>query len=109
MLHSTSNIIFLENPQIKPVFLEKTSVILTKDYTDSDPFCHNSFTKGSVGSIQKGSLSIYGYSSETRDYTNLLDNNEWYLIELTGPPFEESEGCVMPKDLRLLTEEDLEL
>lgn len=106
---STSDIAFFDNPQIKPVFLEDTSVILTKDYTDLDPFCHNSFTKGSVGSIQRCGLSIYGYSSETSDYTNLLDNNEWCLIELTGPHFEESEGCVMAKDLRLLTEEDLEL
>lgn len=106
---STSNILFLENPQIKPAFLEDTSVILTKDYTDSDPPSRNSFTKGSVGSIQKGDLSIYGYNSETRDYTILLDSNEWCLIELTGLRFEESEGCVMAKDLRLLTKEDLEL
>lgn len=106
---STSNILFLENPQIEPAFLKETSVILTKDYTDSDPLSHNSFTKGSVGSIQKGGLSIYGYNPETSDYTILLDSNEWCLIELTEPPFEESEGCVMAKDLRLLTREDLEL
>ena len=60
---STSNILFLENLQIKPAFLEDTSVILTKDYTNSDPLSHNSFTKCYVGSIQKGGFSIYGYNS----------------------------------------------
>ncbi len=108
---SASKVVFLDNPQIKPTFLKDTSVILTKAYTDLDPFSHDSFTEGSVGSIQRSGLFIYAYDRETSKFSILVDSNEWCLIELTGPHFEESEGCVMAKDLRLFTieDEDLEL
>jgi len=85
MCISTTATAFMTNPQIKPLFLEYTSVILIKDYTQSDPFCSRSLTKGAVGNIIICGLFIYAYDQETNDYTKFVDRTECCFIEVATP------------------------
>ena len=106
-----SNItVFLTNYQIKPTFLEDTVVILTKDYSTLDPVYNEDLKKGIAGVITACGLSIYAFNEDTQSFSTLIDGNEWCGIELpfSTPDFNFTEGCVMAKDLREFSVEDLE-
>lgn len=92
---------FMTNPSIVSRFPEETPVVLEKDYTEIDPFCSPYLTKNAVGMTIQCSLSKYTRDPETGEYTLLVDNDEWCLIEIITPvaDFDNSEGWVKAKDL----------
>ena len=103
--------IFRTNPQLKPTFLEDTVIILTKDYKALDPLCNRYLEKGVPGVVKVCGLSIYAFSEDTKDFSKLVDGDEWCEIEVQSlePDLDYSEGCVKAEDLREVSDEDLEL
>jgi len=85
--------------------------MLTKDYTQSAPFCSRSFKKGEVGSIIACGHSIYGYEDQTNSLSVLVDGDECYRVDVGTPipDFDNSEGFVKAKDSRMLSNEDFGL
>lgn len=95
-------------PTLYPLypFSEGTPVMVTKDYSEIDPYYMQCFTRGAVGIVLSCGMSIYSYDSETQFFTKLVEDTEWCLVDLAGPPFEKAEGFVKVEDLYILTDQD---
>lgn len=110
MLNLSDITVFLPNSQITPTFLENTVLVLTKDYSILDPVCNRDLKKGVAGVVTACGFSIYAFNEDTQSFSTLIDGNEWCGIEVQPsiPDFDYTEGCVMAKDLREVSVEDLE-
>jgi len=103
--------IFLGNENIKSTFSEGTSVMVTKDYSEIDPYCMPCFTKGVKIEDFKGhvlccGISSYSYDPETQFFTKLVENIEWCYVELSGVGLDEAEGYVKVENLEMVTDEN---
>lgn len=99
---------FLGNENIKPTFSEGTPVIVTKDYSEIDPYCMRCFTKGAAGHVLGCGMSSYSYDPETNFFTKLVENTEWCCVELSGVGLDEAEGHVKVEDLYMVSDKDYE-
>lgn len=98
--------IFLGNDNINSTFLEDTFVIVTKDYSEINPYHMRCFTKGAVGHVLCCGISKYSYDSETQFFTKLVENTEWCYVELSGVDLDEAKGYVKVEDLDMISDEN---
>ena len=112
-------LVLINNPKIKPSFLEGTVVSLTKDYTEMDICCSEYLKKGVYCTIIECGLSKYPCSNEIDQQTGFwstatgTDGVEWCTVRIfplkVDPGDEEDlEDVVKAEDLQPVSKEDLQ-
>ena len=100
------------NPKRKrPAYQEDAFVILKKDYTEIHDYCRKELTKGAVWTINVCGCSKYAVEFEEGKVivSTVSDDEEWCFISKTLiDDYDEIQGCVRAKDLKLLTNFDIE-
>lgn len=94
----------LTNPKIKPSFSEGTVVFLTKNYTESDPFCSEYLKKGVYCTIIECGLSKYPneIDEQTGYWSTVTSDIEWCTVRIITQEVDpdNEEDFVRAKDLQ---------